>query len=239
MKTYLVKALFPTVQGEGYHAGTPAVFVRLVGCNLWSGQEADRKRDAERNFADCPLWCDTDFTREGARRMTAREVVEEVALVADGADLVVVTGGEPLLQLDAALVRALVAERLTVAVETNGTVALDDEMLALARTGRLFVTCSPKLVPARLRLQIASEVKVVVPDYAEHAQATRERLGPWHAFVQPRDPTVLVARHTAGDGLAAFETDEYRAAAACALAFVRQNPGWRISTQTHKLNGYP
>ena len=77
-QTYRVKHVFRTVQGEGFWVGRPAVFVRLVGCNMWSGEEADRERDAERTGADCPLWCDTDFTKEGATKYTAGDLVSRL-----------------------------------------------------------------------------------------------------------------------------------------------------------------
>src|SRR4051812_45151808 len=75
-KGYRVKAIWKTLQGEGLFAGRPAVFVRLVGCNLWSGYEATRERDAARTQASCPLWCDTDFTKEGSKNYSAKELAE-------------------------------------------------------------------------------------------------------------------------------------------------------------------
>lgn len=240
-KTYLVKSIFATVQGEGFHAGTPAVFVRLAGCNLWSGRAKDRDRDADRHGAACPRWCDTDFTKEGAEHLTAREISERVRNAGPDYPLVVVTGGEPLLQLDAALVKELYhyTSAHVVAVETNGTVPLDDDLLGLAGE-ELFVTCSPKVCPQALRLQHADEVKVVLPDYSSYALAAAAWLaldtyrGLRGRFVQPRDPAVF-----AGEGVDSFDTQAYRAAAAACLDFVTENPTWRISTQTHKLNGYP
>lgn len=239
-RRYTVKAAFATVQGEGAHAGTPCVFVRLVGCNLWSGLDADRERDAERHGAHCPLWCDTDFRPdEATRRMTAAEIAADALRLLPGCRLVVVTGGEPLLQLDAHLVRTLRDAGCLVAVETNGTKPLRDSLVELLDAGALFVTCSPKTPPSTLRLQRCSEVKVVVPDYAEHAEAAWRALGlPRHRFVQPRDPSVLV-----GDehypGMSVFESDAFEKAAACAFDFVLAHPDWRVSMQTHKLGRYP
>src|SRR5690606_25902824 len=125
-KRYRVKAVWRTLQGEGAWAGRPAVFARLVGCNMWTGYERDRDRDAERTGAACPRWCDTDFTKENAVRLTAPDLAARMRRVGGGIRFCVLTGGEPLLQLDAALVRALHAAGFEVAVETNGTVALRD-----------------------------------------------------------------------------------------------------------------
>lgn len=238
-RRYIVKAIFATVQGEGAHAGTPAVFVRLVGCNLWSGLDADRERDSERHAAHCPLWCDTDFVKdESTRRLTADAIADEVEALLPGASLVVVTGGEPLMQLDANLVGTLHDAGYLVAVETNGTRSLAGGLTEMVDAGWLFVTCSPKAEPRRLILQRCSEVKVVVPDYAEHAVAAAVALGsPRHRFVQPRDPSVLVGADF--PGMSVFESDAFEKAAACALAFALANPGWRVSMQTHKLGRYP
>ncbi len=125
-KQYAVKAVWKTLQGEGAWAGRPAVFVRLVGCNLWTGYAQDRDRDAARTGADCPLWCDTDFTKEQSVRLSADALADRVRRTGGDIRFCVLTGGEPLLQVDAALVRALHDVGFEVAVETNGTVALAD-----------------------------------------------------------------------------------------------------------------
>ena len=129
-KRYAVKAVWRTLQGEGAWAGRPAVFVRFAGCNMWTGEEADRERDAARNMAACPMWCDTDFRKAGAVKLGAVDLVDEIRAVAaeanaaDPVRFVVLTGGEPLLQADAALVHALHAAGFEVATETNGTLPL-------------------------------------------------------------------------------------------------------------------
>lgn len=269
MSRYTVKAVFVTVQGEGVFTGTPAVFVRLVGCNMWSGYDADRARDAARTGAECPAWCDTDFTKEGATAYTADELVAAVCRAVQdtpGVEHVVFTGGEPLLQLRADVVQGLTSRGLRVAIETNGTVAMRDDLYALWLAERatprgvreessLFVTCSPKLAPASMRLQGADEIKVVEGPYLAHAVESAGRLGVdlGRRFVQPLDPTVAadaspfdaadVAHSTAATAASATRAARalatYRASVARAVAFIHAHAGWRLSTQTHKLNALP
>ncbi|MGH9888744.1 MAG: 7-carboxy-7-deazaguanine synthase, partial [bacterium] len=126
---YAVKEIFFTLQGEGVNVGRPAVFLRFSGCNLWSGREADRGRGP----GGCSRWCDTNFVgsdgTEGGKYATASGVADRVAALwpmERGSRLVVCTGGEPLLQLDAALVEALHEHRFQVAIETNGTLAVPE-----------------------------------------------------------------------------------------------------------------
>jgi organic radical activating enzyme len=116
-RRYAVKAVWRTLQGEGAWAGRAAVFVRFAGCNLWTGEEEDRDRDAERSGAACPRFCDTDFRRAGSAKRSAGALVDEILHAAEGEvegpacgepiRFCVLTGGEPLLQADGALVRAL------------------------------------------------------------------------------------------------------------------------------------
>lgn len=205
-RRYTVKEIFLTVQGEGYHAGTTAVFIRLSGCNLWSGREQDRQG------AICDF-CDTDFVgTDGVNggRYTASALAEKAREVGEGTVLCVVTGGEPLLQLDELMVEELQCRGFEVAVETNGTIQLP--------TGRLgidWVCCSPK-DPDHLNLTRADELKVVVPgkvDPIEYAEAIEAD----HYFVQPKDGDP--------DGVAT------------AVRYVKSFPLWRISTQCHKVWG--
>jgi 7-carboxy-7-deazaguanine synthase len=233
---YAVKAVWRTLQGEGAWAGRPAVFVRLAGCNLWSGHEKDRQRDAERSDAHCPLWCDTDFRKEGAAKLSASDLVDEIVRVADEANpddpvrFVVLTGGEPLLQADAALIDALHAAGFEVACETNGTCRLADAFTGT--DGRFvppdWIVCSPKLPADRLVIETMDELKLVVPDYQlegyaslvervrEHEVGGRPRRYLW---LQPEDgPRQMVAT---------------RIAVELALA----HPAWRVSVQTHKIIG--
>ncbi len=225
MKRYSVKAVWRTLQGEGAWAGRPAVFVRFTGCNMWSGYEADRERDAERNAATCPLWCDTDFRKEGASKLSAGGLVEEMLAVAGGIRFCVLTGGEPFLQADGPLVEALHHAGFFVATETNGTKSLSD---AFGETTPEWVVCSPKLPADQLVLERVDELKLVVPDY------------------RPEDYSVLAERaraHTFGDGATKFlwlqPEDGPRVAEATKLAIelAHANPEWRVSVQTHKVLG--
>ena len=227
-KAYRVKAIWKTLQGEGLWAGRPAVFVRLVGCNLWSGYEKDRARDAARTDAACPLWCDTDFTREGSTRYAAEELAASMAEVGGPIRFCVLTGGEPLLQADAALVRALHAAGFFVAVETNGTVALAEAFGESPADWPDWVVCSPKLPEDRLRLEAMDELKLVVPAYRPEAYARfAERVRPHsvggrplrNLWLQPEDGPRL---------------DE---ATRLAVATALTHPDWRVSVQSHKILG--
>ena len=155
-KLYSVKEAFYTIQGEGLHAGMAAVFVRFAGCNLWSGRDADRGQGA----GSCSLWCDTDFVgTDGERggKYTADGVADLVISLwpqGQGHPRVVLTGGEPLLQVDAALVGSLLTAGCWIAVETNGTQPVPN--------GIDWVCVSPK-AGTPVVLKEADEVKVVFP----------------------------------------------------------------------------
>ena len=207
--SYAVKEIFLTLQGEGMQAGRRAVFLRFSGCNLWSGRERDRAE------AECGF-CDTDFVgTDGVNggRYEAEPLADKVAaLWADGdRKLVVVTGGEPLLQLDAPLIDALHGRGFAVAVESNGTLP--------APAGIDWLCVSPK-AGTRVVQRSGDELKLVWPqpgiDPAE--------LSGWdfdHFLIQPMD---------CADRQAALEQS---------IAFVMAHPGWELSLQTHKLIGLP
>jgi 7-carboxy-7-deazaguanine synthase (Cx14CxxC type) len=209
--SYTVKECFSTLQGEGARSGRAAVFLRFAGCNLWSGREQDRAA------AICDF-CDTDFRGAdgpgGGRFHTAQALAAHVAQTWAGADAgryVVCTGGEPLLQLDAALVDALHARGFEIAVETNGTLS--------APKGVDWVCVSPK-ADARLVQRTGDELKLVYPQ----AKAPPERfvdLDFRHFYLQPMDGPRR-AEHTAA-----------------AVAYCLAHPRWRLSLQTHKLIGIP
>jgi 7-carboxy-7-deazaguanine synthase len=209
---YAVKEIFYTLQGEGANTGRPAVFCRFAGCNLWSGRETDR-HDATCGF------CDTDFVgtdgpgggKFGDAASLARAVAAAWPAEAGGAPMVVCTGGEPLLQLDAPLLDALHAEGFVVAVETNGTVP------APACIDWLCV--SPK-AGAALAVAQGNELKLVYPQ-AEAEPARFEALAFDHFYLQPMDGP------------------DREANTAAALRYCLAHPRWRLSLQTHKLLGIP
>lgn len=233
-RSYRVKDVWRTLQGEGVWAGRPAVFVRFVGCNLWSGFDADRTRDAVRSGADCPLWCDTDFTRIGSRAFaTPDALADHVAAVGQGIDFVVCTGGEPLLQLDAALVAAFHARGLFVAIETNGTVALADALGATHGPDVPdWVTVSPKRRDAdgALALEWFDEVKLVVPDYAPADVA---------AFLGRQRLHVVAGRPAPLRWLQPEDGPRVREATQAAIDAALADPAWRVSVQTHKVLDVP
>lgn len=207
---YAVKEIFYTLQGEGRNAGRAAVFCRFAGCNLWSGREQDRAHAVCR-------FCDTDFVGTegdgGGKFADADALADAVAAAwaggAGGAPMVVLTGGEPLLQVDAALTDALHARGFEIAVETNGTIA--------PPPGIDWLCVSPK-AEAPLAVSSGDELKLVYPQ----ADAPPERFAGLafdHFLLQPMDGPAL-AENTAA-----------------AVAYCMAHPEWRLSMQTHKALG--
>jgi organic radical activating enzyme len=222
--TLIVKEVFRTLQGEGYWSGTPSIFVRLAGCNLWSGREGHRVRDATRTGSRCPLFCDTDFV--GGTPYTGTELAGKIAELA-GSEIthVVFTGGEPLLQLErkhiVALRKALPAVR--VAVETNGTVA--PKTPGGVFSGIDWICLSPKLPPNQLEIDRGDEIKVVFPAYdpLKYEELASKFT---HRFVSPEAPPTpgsLAARDVLGR----------------AIEFCLAHPQWRLSLQAHKYLEIP
>ncbi len=207
--SYAVKEIFYTLQGEGRQAGRAAVFCRFAGCNLWSGREADRASSA------C-TFCDTDLVGldgpGGGRFGDAEALADAVATAWAGAPdrrLTVLTGGEPLLQVDPALVEALHGRGFEVAVETNGTVA--------APPGLDWICVSPKgEVP--LALLEGDELKLVFPQPAAMPERF-ERLAFSHFILQPMDGPDQAAN------------------TAAAVRYCMAHPHWRLGLQTHKVLG--
>lgn len=225
---YQVKNIFHTLQGEGFFAGRPAVFVRLVGCNMWSGYEEDRTRDAERTGADCPLWCDTHFTKEGSQSLRAGELVEEMIAVGGDTRFCVFTGGEPLLQMDGPLIQALHEAGFQVAVETNGTIRLAESFPDQPELQPDWIVCSPKLPEEQLPLERFDELKLVIPDYRPKQYrnfADRARL---HEIEGTKVPLLWLQPE---DGPRLEEAKQL------AVQLVLDNPNWRVSVQTHKVLG--
>ena len=211
---YTVKEIYYTLQGEGAQAGRPAVFCRFTGCNLWNGREADRAQ------AVCQF-CDTDFIGTGgpgggkfdSATALARAVREKWPAAADGfrRPYVVCTGGEPLLQLDAALVEAFHALEMEVAIETNGTLP--------PPPGIDWICVSPK-AGAELKLRRGDELKLVYPQKGL-SPLQFEPLDFTHFLLQPMDGPEI-ERNTR-----------------LAMAYCLAHPQWRLSLQTHKLLGIP
>ena len=209
--TYAVKECFLTLQGEGVQAGSRAVFLRFAGCNLWSGREQDRA-SAQCNF------CDTDFVGtdgEGGGKFTSAEALANhvEALWGEGRDgrLVVITGGEPMLQLDERLVDALRKRGFRVAVETNGTLP--------AVAGLDWICVSPK-AGTKVVQREGNELKLVWPQ----ENIDPAELESWsfdHFLVQPMD------------------CEEREAALKAAIALAMERPKWRLSLQAHKVVGLP
>jgi len=208
---YAVKEAFLTLQGEGVQAGSRAVFLRFAGCNLWSGREADRAT------AQCGF-CDTDFVGTdgagGGKFKTAEALAAHVeALWGEGAvqRLVVITGGEPMLQLDPELIAALHARAFRVAVESNGTLP--------AAEGIDWLCVSPK-AGTEVVQRSGNELKLVWPQ-AGIDPAALESWGFEHFLIQPMD------------------CDEADQAVAAAIALAMARPKWRLSLQAHKVVGLP
>jgi len=208
--SYAVKEIFLTLQGEGAHAGRASVFCRFAGCNLWSGREADREA------ATCKF-CDTDFVGTdgtlGGRYASAAELADTIAAqwtaAADSNRYVVLTGGEPLLQVDAALIDALHARGFEIGVETNGTIA--------APEGLDWICVSPK-GGSELVQRRGHELKLVYPQ-ALAAPETFEGLAFERFSLQPMDGPE-VAQNTVR-----------------AIDYCLRHPQWRLSVQTHKSLG--
>jgi 7-carboxy-7-deazaguanine synthase len=214
---YTVKELFPTLQGEGAHAGRAAVFCRFAGCNLWSGREEDRAT------AVCQF-CDTDFVGSdgigGGKFETASLLADTIEEVWNSTSAgpqqryVVFTGGEPLLQLDTDLIDALHAKGFAIAIETNGTIKVPK--------GVDWVCVSPKAGSELIVLQ-ADEIKLVIPQQGhvslESLLARFEKMDYRNRFLQAMDGPNLQEN------------------LALAVRLCQKRPLWRLSVQTHKMIG--
>lgn len=209
--TYAVKELFKTLQGEGAQAGRTSVFCRFAGCNLWTGREEDRAK------AVC-TFCDTDFVgtdgEGGGKFKTPEQLAQTIAdCWGPGANrrYVVFTGGEPLLQLDRALIEAVHAHGFEIAVETNGTI--------MAPEGIDWICVSPKADSEIIQCS-GNELKLVYPqDSVDPERFTAFEFE--HRFLQPMDGPDQAQNTVA------------------ATRYCLNNPQWRLSLQTHKLIGIP
>lgn len=206
MKTYRVKSIFgPTIQGEGSHVGTCVLFLRLAGCNRWSGLEKDR----EKSFC---RFCDTDF-RDG-QPMTALGIASALNAI-DGPRKIVITGGEPTLQLDEELLLTLRENGYEIHLETNGSRALGPLLSLIDH-----ITMSPKQTREETRLERCDDLKLLFP--LSHPFVNPDAFSDFPAmqkFLQP----------IAEDG---YETNRDEA-----IAFIYRRPEWRLSLQTHKILG--
>ena len=214
--TYSVKEIFYTLQGEGANAGRPAVFCRFAGCNLWTGREEDRAS------AVCQF-CDTDFIGTdgtlGGKYRTAVELALQIALLWPTAErtnrLVVLTGGEPLLQVDAELIDALHAQGFSIAVESNGTIEAPEGIDWLCISPKAGVSAAAGVEWVQ---QSGQELKVVWPQ-AGIDLAQLAALDFPNKYLQPMD-----------NGLTKSNTQ------AC-IDQCLKDPSWRLSLQTHKITG--
>jgi 7-carboxy-7-deazaguanine synthase (Cx14CxxC type) len=209
--TYSVKEIFYTLQGEGTHAGRPAVFCRFSGCNLWSGREADRAN------AIC-RFCDTDFVGTDGERGGKYDAASLAKTIDSlwparytASKFVVFTGGEPLLQLDKDLIDSMHAIGFTIAIESNGTIDVP--------AGVDWVCISPK-VGSELKVHKGNELKVVIPQEGQQI-ADYEGMDFEHFYLQPMDGPDA-ARNTR-----------------MAIELCKANPKWKLSIQTHKLLQIP
>jgi 7-carboxy-7-deazaguanine synthase len=207
--SYAVKEIFLTLQGEGAHAGRAAVFCRFAGCNLWSGREQDRESAVCR-------FCDTDFVGVdgtlGGRYASAGELADTIAAQWRGNDVdryAVLTGGEPLLQLDGALIEALHARGFAIAIETNGTID--------PPAGLDWICVSPK-AGAELVLRRGNELKLVYPQ----------------SGAAPEDFAGLAFERFSLQPMDGPDRDDNTARA---VEYCLRHPQWRLSMQTHKSLG--
>lgn len=208
-RSYQIKEIFPTIQGEGAQTGRPAVFVRFSGCNLWTGREQDREN------AVCKF-CDTDFRgTDGVRggKYSAQDLVNTILELWEGNDhpFIVITGGEPLLQVDQALIDSIHDAGIEVAIETNGTIAAPESID--------WVCVSPK-AGSNIVQRSGDELKIVYPqdglDPLDFAHWDFQVFS-----IQPMDGPSLAENTRA------------------AMTFCMQHPQWKLSLQTHKLIGIP
>ena len=211
--SYAVKEIFLTLQGEGVHTGRRAVFLRFAGCNLWTGREADRAT------AVCQF-CDTDFVGmdgENGGRYEAEVLATKVAaLWGDGTAnrYIVITGGEPMLQVDDAIIDALHSQGFTIAIESNGTLPV--------HPGIDWVCISPK-AGSQVVQRSGDELKLVWPQPGSDTAAMEQ----WdfaNFLIQPMDSQAPALNAANADA---------------ATRFVMDHPKWRLSLQNHKILGLP
>ena len=208
---YLIKEIYFTLQGEGFHTGRPAIFVRFSGCNLWTGLEKDRAE------AIC-FWCDTDFvgtTGPNGGKYSAKQIADILLNLWPTSKVekpyIVCTGGEPLLQIDQLFITTIKNIGFEIGLETNGTI--------LAPEGFDWICVSPK-ANSELKLKEGNELKFIYPQKNLNPK-DHEVLDFDHFFIQPLD-------------------DKYQSEnVLMAKKFIKMNPSWKLSIQTHKVLGIP
>ncbi len=207
---YKVKEIYYTLQGEGYHTGRPAVFVRLSGCNLWSGLEKDREN------AICKF-CDTDFhgmNGENGGKYNAEDLCNTILNIwkeynDDDSPFIVCTGGEPGLQINSHLIEVLHDKNIEIAIETNGTVDLASKID--------WICVSPK-ANTDLLIRSGDEIKIVYPQSGIEPGDFKD-LDFAHFYLQPMDSL-------------AIENNTQQS-----IRYCQQHPQWKLSVQTHKILG--
>lgn len=244
-KTYTIKEAFYTLQGEGVYVGTPVVLIRFSGCNIWSGNEKDRVKSAPKGM--CALWCDTDFkgtNGENGGKYTSHQIVELVmALTPRNAArrFVMLTGGEPMLQIDHDLLYDMLNNDISVLIETNGSqdvslvdtalfsVTLTDSMVNRdPRPHKVHITVSPKppaqIHPSLLTCKSVGCLKLVYDE--SHIDPSL------YATMFPNTPKYLqpVDYHD--------EQTNEQSRKNC-ISYVLENPIWSLCTQNHKIWGLP
>lgn len=207
MKTYMVKEIFgPTIQGEGTYAGTAVKFLRFAGCNKWNGRPETKAK------AVC-WYCDTDFY--GGTKMTAPDIIQDLDNLGPVKTLVI-SGGEPTLQIDEYLLTALKAAGYRLHLETNGS-----RPLGALRYQFFHVTMSPKQTPDKTKLEACSDLKLLYPNPIEGVTPEAFKDFPHvNKYVQPLD-----------------DEDKSKSNLEATIKFVTDNPGWRLSLQLHKILG--
>ena len=208
---YSIKEIYFTLQGEGFYTGRPAVFIRFSGCNLWTGLEKDREK------AIC-FWCDTDFfgnNGPNGGRYSAKEIADIIVSLWPYSKVdkpyIICTGGEPLLQVDEAFISSIKKVGFEIGLETNGTISPPE--------GIDWICVSPK-ANSKLKLKTGNELKFIYPQKDLNPK-DHEYLAFDHFFIQPldnkdQDNNILISKQ-----------------------FIKMNPLWKLSIQTHKVLGIP
>lgn len=209
MSVYKIREVFKTIQGEGLYSGKPCAFVRFAGCNMWRGTEETRLYAR----GHCGIFCDTDFRVDRSVSLSSSDILATITKM--GVDCVVLTGGEPLLQLNIELLEHLKKKDLRVHIETNGTRRLNERSKLID-----WVTVSPKMPEIFTKIERADELKFAYPTYSpENYKNLIANLKPYRVYIQPID------------GL--------ENSLCASVDFVLRSKSCFLSTQNHKIWGLP